>query len=75
MAQLRQDYTQFEAEDTVILVVVPENADGFANYIQENDLPFTGLPDPKHNVLKTYSQEVSDFIPDLFDHFLGVGVH
>ena len=61
MAQLRQDYTQFQAEDTEILVVGPENSNAFSKYFQENNLPFTGLPDPKHNVLKTYGQEVKLF--------------
>ena len=61
MAQLRQDYTQFQAEDTVILVVGPENSNAFSKYFQENNLPFTGLPDPKHTVLKIYGQEVKLF--------------
>ena len=61
MVQLRQDYQKFEAADTVILVVGPENADAFTKYFQENNLPFTGLPDPKHTVLKTYGQEVKLF--------------
>lgn len=61
MAQLRQDFALFEAEDTVILVVGPENAGAFTEYWEEHDLPFTGLPDPKHSVLKTYGQEVNLF--------------
>ena len=61
MAQLRQDYAKFEAEDAVILVVGPENAAAFAKYWEENDLPFTGLPDPTHSVLKRFGQEVSLF--------------
>lgn len=61
MAQLRQDFALFEAEDTVILVVGLENAGAFTEYWEEHDLPFTGLPDPKHSVLKTYGQEVNLF--------------
>jgi len=61
MAQLRQDYTKFEEENTVILVVGPENTDAFSKYWEENDLPFVGLPDPKHSVLKLYGQEVKLF--------------
>ncbi len=61
MAQLRQDYEGFVAQDTEIIVVGPENMNAFANYWQENDLPFVGLPDPTHTVLKLYGQEVKLF--------------
>ncbi|MCJ7701298.1 MAG: redoxin domain-containing protein [Anaerolineales bacterium] len=61
MAQLRQDYEKFENENTAILVVGPENAQAFNKYWQENDLPFIGLPDPKHSVLKRYGQEIKLF--------------
>ncbi len=61
MAQLRQDHAKFEAEDTVILVAGPENDKAFAKYWEENSLPFIGLPDPKHSVLKLFGQEVKLF--------------
>jgi peroxiredoxin len=61
MAQLRQDYDQFIEQDTAVLVVGPEDAKKFASYFTENDLPFTGLPDPKGSVLKRYGQEIKIF--------------
>jgi peroxiredoxin Q/BCP len=61
MAQLRQDFKKFVDQDTTILVVGPENARAFAEYWTKNDLPFIGLPDPKHTVLKLYGQEVKLF--------------
>ena len=61
MAQLRQDFAEFEKRQTVILVVGPENAAAFARYWQENGLPFVGLPDPEHSVRKLYGQEVNLF--------------
>jgi peroxiredoxin len=61
MAQLRQDHAEFEKRDTVILVVGPENAAAFSRYFNENSLPFTGLPDPAHSVLKLYGQEINLF--------------
>jgi peroxiredoxin Q/BCP len=61
MAQLRQDYDEFVERDTAILVVGPENAEEFAEYFTEHDLPFTGLPDPEHSVLKLYGQEIKIF--------------
>lgn len=61
MAQLRQDYAEFEKRDTKVIVVGPENAAAFVAYWQENELPFIGLPDPTAGVLKLYGQEVNLF--------------
>ena len=61
MAQLRQDFDKFKSQNTAILVVGPENAKAFAKYWDENNLPFIGLPDPKHTVLKLYGQEIKLF--------------
>lgn len=61
MAQLRQDYEQFVARQTAVIVVGPDNAKAFARFWEEHDLPFTGLPDPKHRVLKLYGQEIKLF--------------
>jgi peroxiredoxin len=58
MAQLRQDYDQFVQRDAEVVVVGPESAERFADYFQKNDLPFIGLPDPNHSVLKLYKQQV-----------------
>jgi len=61
MAQLRQDFVEFEKRDTIILVVGPEDAAAFSRYFGENKLPFIGLPDPTHSVLKSYGQEIKLF--------------
>ncbi len=61
MAQLRRDYEEFAARDAAVVVVGPENAARFAAYFGDNDLPFYGLPDPDHSVLKLYGQEVKLF--------------
>ncbi len=61
MAQLRQDFAEFEKRGTTILVIGPENAADFTRYFKENDLPFTGLPDPAHTVLKLYGQKINLF--------------
>jgi peroxiredoxin Q/BCP len=61
MAQLRDDYKKFEDLDTVIVVVGPEDKPSFQSYWNENNLPFIGLPDPKHSVLTLYGQEVKLF--------------
>ena len=57
MAQLRQDYDQFVQRETEIVVVGPESTQDFIRYWRENDLPFIGLPDPQHTILKLYGQE------------------
>lgn len=61
MAQLRQDYDQFTARDAEIVTIGPENAAAFRKYWAENKMPFVGLPDPDHSVLKLYGQQVSLF--------------
>jgi peroxiredoxin Q/BCP len=61
MAQLRQDYHEFVKRQTEVIVIGPEDAQAFAAYWEEHDLPFVGLPDPKASVLKLYGQEVNLF--------------
>ncbi len=61
MAQLRRDYQRFVELDTEILVVGPEDAGSFRKYWEKENLPFVGLPDPGHTVLKLYGQEVKIF--------------
>ena len=61
MAQLRQDFAEFEKRRTVLLVIGPENAAAFKKYFSENNLPFIGLPDPEHSVLKLYGQQINLF--------------
>ena len=61
MAQLRQDHNLFVKRKAVILVVGPEKPDTFEAYWLKHDLPFVGLPDPDHKVLKQYGQEVNLF--------------
>jgi peroxiredoxin Q/BCP len=61
MAQLRQDYPHFVELDTEIIVVGPEDADKFSRYWQSKGLPFVGLPNPDHSVLKLFGQQVNLF--------------
>lgn len=61
MVQLRQDYQQFVKLDTEIVVIGPEGAESFRKYWKKEDLPFIGLPDPEHRILKLYGQEVRLF--------------
>ncbi len=58
---MRHQFDEFTRRDAVILAIGPEDANSFRSYWQNNDLPFIGLPDPKHSVLKNYGQEVNLF--------------
>lgn len=58
---MREDYEQFIEAHTEVVVVGPENADAFRKYWAKHDLPFVGLPDPEHVVLRLYGQQVKLF--------------
>lgn len=61
MAQLRQDYDEFVERETAVLVLGPEDARAFTDYFSKHNLPFVGLPDPRHSVLKLYGQQIKLF--------------
>jgi peroxiredoxin len=61
MAQLRQDYQRFVELGSEVVVVGPEGPRAFKNYWQEHNLPFVGLPDPSHQVLKLFGQQIKIF--------------
>jgi len=58
MAQLRQDFDPFIGKESVILVVGPDDQAAFQEYWSKNELPFIGLPDPRHSVANIYGQQV-----------------
>jgi len=43
------------------VVVGPEKATAFEAYWQKHRLPFIGVPDPSHKILKLYGQQVKLF--------------
>ena len=61
MAQLRRDYDEFVKRDAEVIVIGPENKEAFTGYWEKEGLPFVGLPDPGHTVLRLYGQEVNLF--------------
>jgi peroxiredoxin len=56
MAQLRQDYQKFVERDTEVIAVGPEDAKSFTKWWRAHKMPFTGIPDPKHDIAKLYRQ-------------------
>jgi peroxiredoxin Q/BCP len=61
MAQLRRDHGKFGQRGAEVVVVGPEGPAGFRVYWERARLPFVGLPDPEHSVLKLYGQQVKLF--------------
>ncbi len=61
MAQLRDSYDEFVRRDAEIVVVGPDDKAAFARHWEQKGLPFVGLPDPEHEVLKRYGQEINLF--------------
>ena len=61
MARLRDAYDDINARAGEVVVVGPESAAAFDKFWQEQHLPFVGLPDPSHEVLKRYGQQVKLF--------------
>ncbi len=61
MAQLCQESERLEKLEVEVLVIGPEKPAAFARYWQKQNMPFVGLPDPNHQVMNLYGQEVKLF--------------
>jgi len=58
---LRDYFIAFKEQNCEIVVVGPDSARSFAAIWQQEELPFIGLPDPRHEVLDLYHQSVQWF--------------
>lgn len=58
MARLRQDYQEFAQRDAEIIAIGPEGPEAFAAWWRREQMPFTGIGDPKHQIAKIYGQQV-----------------
>lgn len=61
MAQLCRDYDEFVSQQAEVVVIGPDDAQAFQDHWQQEEIPYIGLPDPEHAVLKLYGQEVKLF--------------
>jgi peroxiredoxin Q/BCP len=61
MAQLRHDYDKFTERLAEVIVVGPESTEAFRDYYMSNDLPFVGIPDPEHSILRLFGQKTNVF--------------
>ncbi len=57
MAQLRQDYQMFLDRNAEIIAVGPEGPEEFTKWWREHQMPFIGIPDPKHDIARLYNQQ------------------
>ena len=57
MAQLRQDYQKFLEKNAEIIAVGPEDTTSFTAWWHEHQMPFVGIPDPKHDIARLYNQQ------------------
>ena len=58
MSQLRHDYYKFLERNAEVIVIGPDGIDKFEQFWIEKELPFIGLPDPRHKVLRLYRQQI-----------------
>jgi len=58
---LRDDYAAFSARDAQILCIGPDGPQAFQRHWSENNLPYPGLPDPRHKIADLYGQEWNIF--------------
>ena len=61
MARLQDGYGEFKSRDAEILAIGPDSLEKFVGYWKENNISYTGLPDPQKKVSKIYKQEVNLF--------------
>ena len=57
MVQLRQDYREFVNRGARVIVIGPEDEETFTKWWLKHRMPFVGIPDPEHKVVRLYGQE------------------
>ena len=58
---MRDDHQAFADHGAEILAVGPDKPPQFVRYWANENIPYTGLPDPDHKVARKYRQEVNIF--------------
>ena len=58
MAQLRQDYRKFVDRQAEVIAIGPEGAKAFSDFWISQNMPFVGIPDPRHTIAKLFGQKV-----------------
>jgi peroxiredoxin Q/BCP len=61
LARLRDDYTEFTSRSAEVIAIGPNGPGEFGRYWRSEQMPFIGIPDPRHRVARRYRQEVNLF--------------
>jgi peroxiredoxin len=61
LARLRDDYREFTSRGAEVIAVGPDRPGEFGRYWRAQQIPFIGIPDPRHKVARLYRQEVNLF--------------
>ena len=56
---MRDNYSEFASRGVEILAVGTDSTSSFQAYWKKENIPYIGLPDPKHIVADIYRQEVN----------------
>jgi peroxiredoxin Q/BCP len=59
MAQLRQDYGEFQERNVEVIALGPDGPGAFKRFWQEQDMPYIGLADIKSQTADLFYQEVN----------------
>ena len=59
MAQLRQDFAEFEKRGVAVLIIGPDGPNAFKRYWAQEQMPCIGLADIGNRVADQYNQEVN----------------
>ena len=54
---MRQEHARITAHDAEIVVISPDYPSAVRRFWKDEQLPFVGVPDPKHAVASLYEQE------------------
>ena len=58
---MRDSHSEFAKRDVEILAIGPDTLEAYQRYWKNENIPYTGLPDPDHRVSKLYKQEINLF--------------
>jgi peroxiredoxin len=61
LARLRDDYAEFTSRGAEVVAIGPNGPGEFGRYWRAQQIPFIGIPDPRHKVARLYRQEVNLF--------------
>lgn len=61
MAQLRLKAEDFKVAEIEVIVIGPEKKKDFAGFWDKKEMPFIGIADSEHRIMKLYGQQIKIF--------------